>query len=284
MPRHRNKITPMTYPIGVEYGYRRDLLWLTNQYKLTLKRVMSPEVVGLAQEVLDHLVLPTGHSMRRDAWQDDMRRIMARIAREMTTPVNTTIKRMVARGPQVNEYNKREWRRLIKSQYGIDPTKEQPDRWNALLKNWSRNNSLLIKDIPAKTSLQISEQVTEALRHGQSNKSLAKDIFRIMSERTDVSDSRAELIARDQVAKLNGSFTRERQEDIGVNSYIWRTVGDERVRDSHADVDGETFSWDQPPLETDGNHPGEDIQCRCWAEPILPEVVDLSVELLDEAA
>jgi SPP1 gp7 family putative phage head morphogenesis protein len=103
-----------------------------------------------------------------------------------------------------------------------------------------------------------------------------------MSDRTDVSDSRAKLIARDQVAKLTGELTKERQLDMGVTGYIWRTVGDERVRDSHSEVDGKFFTWDNPPFETDGNHPGEDYQCRCWAEPVLPEFVAYEASLLEE--
>lgn len=46
--------------------------------------------------------------------------------------------------------------------------------------------------------------------------------------------------------------------------YIWRTSGDSKVRSTHAENDGKIFAWDSPP-ET--GHPGEDYNCRCWAEP-----------------
>lgn len=46
--------------------------------------------------------------------------------------------------------------------------------------------------------------------------------------------------------------------------YIWHTQGDERVRGAHAANDGKIFSRENPP-ET-GN-PGDDYNCRCWAEP-----------------
>ncbi len=48
-------------------------------------------------------------------------------------------------------------------------------------------------------------------------------------------------------------------------SYIWRTVGDSKVRSSHAERDGKTFSWDAPP---EGGHPGEAYNCRCRAEEL----------------
>jgi SPP1 gp7 family putative phage head morphogenesis protein len=175
-----------------------------------------------------------------------------------------------------------EWTKLIRSQYGVDPTKEDPERMNALLSNWAHNNALLIKDIPFKTMNQVKDATVETLMSGRTTDDMTQEIYDIMSERTDVTDSRAKLIARDQVAKLNGALTQERQRDIGVDSYTWRTVGDERVRETHDEVDGQVFTWDNPPGETDGNHPGEDYQCRCWAEPILPEFIEMQAGLLEE--
>jgi SPP1 gp7 family putative phage head morphogenesis protein len=91
-------------------------------------------------------------------------------------------------------------------------------------------------------------------------------------ERGNVSESRAELIARDQTLKLNGAINKARQESVGVERYTWSTSGDERVRDEHAALDRETFSWGSPPSV---GHPGEDIQCRCIALPIIDDLADL---------
>ena len=281
MPRKRQKIRPMKYPVGQEYAYRTSLLTMNRQLKLLLKRYMAPEVPGMVAEVTA-IHLPTGEIRQDAGWQETLHNVMQRVAKGIQPSVAKTKREMAAIGPRVNEYNKEEWRKLIRSQYGVNPTAENPDRWNALLSNWSRNNALLIEDIPAKQMLQISEQTVEALRSGKSARDLADDIFEIMSDRTDVGDSRAQLIARDQIAKLNGQFTKERQEDMGIDSYTWRTVGDERVRDTHEQVDGQVFSWASPPSETDGNHPGEDYQCRCFAEPVLPEELAFQATLLEE--
>jgi len=51
------------------------------------------------------------------------------------------------------------------------------------------------------------------------------------------------------------------------NYYVWRTKGDDRVRSTHAAREGEVFSWSEPP---EGGHPGEDYNCRCWAERYVP--------------
>lgn len=89
-----------------------------------------------------------------------------------------------------------------------------------------------------------------------------------IQERFGVSESRADLIARDQTLKLNSAITQARQRNAGVEKYIWTTSGDERVREEHAALEGQTFSWDNPP---EPGHPGEDIQCRCTAFPIIEE-------------
>ncbi len=91
-------------------------------------------------------------------------------------------------------------------------------------------------------------------------------------ERGDVSEARAELIARDQTLKLNGALTQIRQENAGVSEYVWSTSNDERVREEHAALEGQVFSWAAPPSV---GHPGEDFQCRCVAIPVIPELEGL---------
>jgi hypothetical protein len=49
---------------------------------------------------------------------------------------------------------------------------------------------------------------------------------------------------------------------IQRGSYIWRTAGDDKVRKTHAAFDGTIRTWDNAP------DPGEDMNCRCWAEKI----------------
>ena len=55
--------------------------------------------------------------------------------------------------------------------------------------------------------------------------------------------------------------TKENSSD----QYIWRTVGDGDVRSTHVARDGHTFRWSD---NLRGGHPGEDYNCRCWAEPV----------------
>ena len=85
------------------------------------------------------------------------------------------------------------------------------------------------------------------------------------------SESRAQLIARDQTLKLNAGLNEARQTAAGIEEYYWSTSHDASVRPTHAALDTSRQRWDSPP-DIDGEplNPGEDFQCRCVAVPILP--------------
>jgi len=127
-------------------------------------------------------------------------------------------------------------------------------------------NVALIASIPEQYFDRIQGAVADSWEAGGTVEDLADEIERI----GDVTESRAALIARDQTSKLNSAFNRVRQTSIGVERYEWQTAEDERVRDSHAALDGRIFDWDAPPtVDGEPAHPGEPINCRCVASPVL---------------
>jgi len=94
----------------------------------------------------------------------------------------------------------------------------------------------------------------------------ARDVAARIQALTDVDANRARFWAVDQSLKLHANITQTRAQSVGLNRYVWTTSHDERVRDSHKDLDGLTFSFDDPPVTSeDGsqNNPGEDYNCRC---------------------
>jgi len=64
------------------------------------------------------------------------------------------------------------------------------------------------------------------------------------------------------------TVSQRRQTALGISHYVWRSRDDDKVRAAHARYDDKVFSWDDPP---EGGHPGEAFNCRCRAEPLLPE-------------
>lgn len=127
----------------------------------------------------------------------------------------------------------------------------------------TKRNTGLITSIPAEYLKQVEQIIFTETTQGSSSQSMIKQLRKVGAK----TDDRARLIARDQTAKLNGELNKDRQENLGVEEYIWSTSDDERVRPSHKAHDGKRFRWDTPPPDT--GHPGQDIQCRCVAMPIV---------------
>ena len=53
--------------------------------------------------------------------------------------------------------------------------------------------------------------------------------------------------------------------------YVWRSLGDGKVRSSHQENDGKIFTRDNPPPT---GHPGQGYNCRCIAEPYIKGVTE----------
>ena len=145
-----------------------------------------------------------------------------------------------------------------------------------ILTQWVSQNTDLIKSIGDDVRKQIATIVRDGFSRGLRWESVAKSI-----NGTSLSPgvfkkarNRAQLIARDQVASLNGNITKTQMQRGGVNAYIWRDSDDARVRQKHANLDGKIFSWgDKSVVDGVTYHqapggiiPGSEINCRCVAE------------------
>ena len=127
----------------------------------------------------------------------------------------------------------------------------------------------LIKTIPSESLGRMRDIVLDGYRNGKTTTNIVKEILREYS----MTRRHAQLIARDQIAKLNGEIAKKQQQDAGVEEYEWSDSRDERVRTRHHDLNGKRFRWDDPPVvdERTGRrcHPGGDYQCRCVALPVF---------------
>jgi SPP1 gp7 family putative phage head morphogenesis protein len=105
-------------------------------------------------------------------------------------------------------------------------------------------------------------------------------------ERFEISKRRAARIARDQVGSLNSELAQLRQRSAGVRRYTWSTSKDGRVRKGHRKLEGTVQSYAKPPIvhERSGKraHPGEDVECRCQAIPVIDDIL-ADAGLLDPA-
>jgi SPP1 gp7 family putative phage head morphogenesis protein len=179
----------------------------------------------------------------------------------------------------VDDHNKVQLGRQVKAVAGIDLAGSAKLR--PIIERFVRDNVALITGLSARLAREVEELVIDGLARGRLHESLARDIER----RLQVSESRAQLIAVDQVQKLNGQLNAQRQQDLGVTHFYWRTSEDERVRGnpggkypranpSHWARRNQRYAYADPPKGKNGEPelPGTPIRCRCTAEPDLEQL------------
>ncbi|MCA8339512.1 phage minor head protein [Burkholderia multivorans] len=130
----------------------------------------------------------------------------------------------------------------------------------------------LIKSIPLEAAERVHRLTIEALEDSTRAAEISKEIQRS----GEVAKSRADLIARTEVSRAATSLTEARARAVGSTHYRWVTSGDSDVRPGHRALNGKVFAWDDPPEVNENgrimrHHPGQIWNCRCYAEPILPE-------------
>lgn len=236
---------------------------------------LSREMRGAVQEILFPALAEVGVGLERaDAFlpprlEDAFRRL--EVAFSGVVSPSRTRSSLESVAARVDDHNRQEIRRVL----SLDVRREDLGL-GTFLDRFVQQNVDLIQSIPQRALGEV-EGIVRSAHAGQIRVEALRD--QIMA-RFDVSESRAALIARDQTLKANGQLNQLRQQAVGVREYEWIASRDERVREDHAALDGQRFSWLEPPIvdERTGRreHPGGDYQCRCTASPVLDGLLDSS--------
>jgi SPP1 gp7 family putative phage head morphogenesis protein len=233
--------------------------------------------------------------LRMDGWSDDLTNAILYILQTALTAGQRVIARLPEVYAQVNQFNDRQFRlvvkagtgleigpsgrlppgsvpfgnvsdpRLIRARFGVGVDVYRSEPWLAQAQtNWVASNTALIKSIPAQHMERVEQIIRNGVLQGESPRSLAAKI----EEAGGVTKRRAQLIASDQIGKANAELTQYRQTELGIKEYEWVDSHDERVRPLHRVYNGQIFSWDKPPAD---GHPGYAVKCRCRASPRFPD-------------
>ena len=250
----RRKPKRWLYPHATEREYTRLLEAYTDSITAEIERQLP--LLNLRQDALD---IPES-----SGWYERLRRWIVGIADKFRQPEISFVRSLLH---EAARFNQKQFHAVVRSVFAVDVFTHEP--WLLdVMKQLEAENIRLIQSIAPQYLETLHGKIVAAVRAGLPHAKLA-DFIR---ETYSLPKNRARLIARDQIGKLNGQLTMERQRNIGVTQYIWRTSLDERVRHEHREREGKVFAWDNPP--SDG-HPSEPIQCRCSAEGIYPDFADL---------
>jgi SPP1 gp7 family putative phage head morphogenesis protein len=142
---------------------------------------------------------------------------------------------------------------------------------------YSDNLKLYIQKFADDEILSLRETVEENAREGYRFDKLIPKI----KQRYGISVRKAKFLARNETSIFMSKYHEKRYQEAGIDSYIWSTSHDARVRpalgthgsDNHRVLDGRTFSFSNPPIVDPAvgrkANPGQDYNCRCVAIPIL---------------
>lgn len=262
----------------------REPRGLRTAYLVALRREIA-ELQGLTTEIiiagLPRLVQLLPVELRLDAAADDRLALDMDLLRgasgEVFGEVATTAARTTAQG--VSAFHRTETGRQMKAAIGIDPFIGDANL-SGQIDGFVADNVALIKNLKAEQLARIEGIVARGLRSGARVETMSKEL----RESFGITRRRAELIATDQVNKLNAQLTRSRQQQVGITEYRWSTSRDERVRPGHRALDGTVQKWSKPPITNPKSggraHPGEDIRCRCQAIPVVDTLLeDLGITL-----
>lgn len=176
----------------------------------------------------------------------------------------------------------REFKNMIKRTLGMEVAEDYytQEFFADTVQSWVSANVDLITTVPNDMLGKMKELVLEAYTNGTTPTDLADQIQAAYG----MSKGHANMIASDQMSKLSAQMLRKEHEDAGITKYKWQTMEDDRVRDGHRVLNGNIYSYDNPPDVGDGRHlnPGEDYNCRCQAIPVVEEAT-LNIPLASAA-
>lgn len=152
----------------------------------------------------------------------------------------------------------------IKEAIKIVPEFSEANR-EFLKQNYIENVEYSVKNFTEKQVDKLREMVEYNAYYGYSKNNNLID--RIQRE-FDITRNRAKFIANQETSLLTAKLNEMRLREVGITHYKWSTSHDERVRDTHKDLDGRIFSFDDPPIvdkKGTRQNAGEPYGCRCRA-------------------
>jgi SPP1 gp7 family putative phage head morphogenesis protein len=198
------------------------------------------------------------------------RRLAEHVVKRRGSVLSTALDAVAA---NVGTASKAAWARQAKAAVGVDLSAIEPNL-TPTMERFRRENLDLIVSMARDKVARVRAILDDA-----PNARVETIRDRILEEQ-GVTKRQAALIARDQVLSLNAQVAQARHEAAGITQYVWRTSGDGDVRPDHKALNGKVFSYDEPPVVNASEvrrgraerreHPGQDYQCRCTAEPVIP--------------
>jgi SPP1 gp7 family putative phage head morphogenesis protein len=261
LKRRRKRLPRVHYPKALEAEYAARIV-----ERAKMVRWAIAPLVSALPSLFAEMAAATGQRMDASRSAVAVRQAQARLAQATKRNPPERVVRTAAK--RVDDYAAAGLRRQVAAGTGVEPPRGMKvPGLNQIMDEFAARNVQLITNIDDRAMFEVSMIVQNGVGGAKRVEDIADEIQKALG----VSEQRARLIARDQVGKLYGQVNAVRQQALGIKRFTWRTVGDEAVRTEHEALNGNEYRWADPP--DDGKFgpvlPGEAIQCRCSAEPVL---------------
>lgn len=143
---------------------------------------------------------------------------------------------------------------------------------NDILQAIIAENVGLIKSIPSEYFSQIQTIVMQGVKNGRDLEYIKSELLK----RYQITERRAQIIARDQTNKATQAISRARALETGITTARWVHIpGAKTSRETHKAFDGQIFDIRKGMYDKDvGRYvqPGELINCNCRFRLVVPSI------------
>jgi SPP1 gp7 family putative phage head morphogenesis protein len=226
-----------------------------SEYGVALRRIAGH--VGHVIEVMQP------HS---PAIANDVAKVLTAYADSLEDWGQSVATRMIS---TVNQRSRKDWKALSQNlSVGLRQVVTGDDAVATTVRQLLADQVSLIKSLPLEAAQRVQKLALDNALAGGRSEAIINEIMATGF----VTRNRATLISRTETSRAHTVLTQARAQSIGSEGYRWRTSKDQRVRPSHAKMEGKFVRWDSPPtLDNLTGHAGCLPRCRCFCDVLVPE-------------
>lgn len=258
------KAKPITSLRGLEKEYQKELMLLGRALAKAIKTELLPM---LKAEQSSYVV---------DGVANNLAAIFGKLNKEFNGTATLSFANQTAGAivKKTEQKNKKRFDQSVKAATGVDlGSVISAEGLGEFIQLNVGNNVNLIKSIPEEYLKSVETIVTNGVSSGARYSTIEKQILSKTGSANSKLINRIKTIARNEISTINSQITLRRSEALGIKKGIYRTADDERVRKSHAELNGKEYvlakgAWS--PSAQKLIIPGlTDINCRCSYSPII---------------
>lgn len=246
-----NEIAKELEGIGAKYSKYRKA-YVIDKSKLPIEtlwaidtvRAVTSQRVATMQAYLTYQLGRLGDLEKKLVFDDAVNQIMLDLQKRLYN--NAKKQKIELITPKLTEFRRNE----IAKRYT-----ENLDFW---IKNWTNENIIKMREVVGQMSI-----------NGKSR----KDIENYIVKEFGIAQRKAKFLARNESAIATTSYLQAKYKEEGFTHYKWITNLDGRERPLHKELNGKTYSFENPPIidERTGQRglPAETYNCRCLMSPVV---------------